>query len=151
MPLIQALKRRQLAHLQQPDAVIRQRHLQPQLLLHPLRPGEDADDLGVDLEAVEQVGEVGEVGRGGFFAVDVQPDEAAWGDGAAEDFHHVEGVDVGEAGADEGHGVVVVSSAEGGAGFVGGGGVDWGGFDGGLGAHGGWEVGHCEGLRGGCL
>ena len=46
-------------------------------------------------------------------------------DGAAEDFGEVEGVDVGEAGADEGNGGVVVCSEEGAAVGVGGGDIDW--------------------------
>lgn len=57
-------------------------------------------------------------------AVDVEPDEAFGPDGAAEYFGEVEGVNVGEAGADEGDGGVVVCGEEGGAVVVGGGDVD---------------------------
>ena len=81
--------------------------------------------------------EVGEAGRGRVLAVDVEPDEAFGVDGAAEYLGDVEGIDVGEAGADEGDGGVVVCGAEGGAVGVGGGDVDWGegvvGFGGGEG------------------
>ena len=59
--------------------------------------------------------EVGEVGGGCVLAVDVEPDEAFRVDGAAEDLGEVEGVDVGEAGADEGEGGVVVCGEEGAA------------------------------------
>ncbi len=104
MPLPQTLKRRRLAQLEHPDAIIRQRPLQLNLLIASLRIRQDAQDLAVDLEAVEQVGEIGEVGRGGVLAVDVEPDEAFGVDSAAEDFGEVEGVDIGEAGADEGEG-----------------------------------------------
>ncbi len=131
MPLPQALKRRRLAQLEHPDAIIRQRPLQLNLLVASLRIRQDAQDLAIDLEAVEQMGEVGEVGRGGVLAVDVEPDEAFGVDGAAEDFGEVEGVDVGEAGADEGEGGVVVGGEEGGAVGFGVGDVDWReGFDG---------------------
>ena len=50
-------------------------------------------------------------------------------DGAAEDFHKVERVDVGETSADEGEDGVVVCGAESGSRFIGGGGVDEVGID----------------------
>lgn len=125
MPLPQALEARHLAQLEHPDAIIRQPPLQFNLLPPRLRIRQDAHDLAVDFEAVEEVGEVGEVGRGGVLAVDVEPDETLGMDGAAECLGDVEGVDVGEAGADEGEGGVVVCVEEGGAALVGVGVVDW--------------------------
>ena len=109
-----------------------------------MRIRQDAEDLPVDFEAVEQVGEVGEVGRGGVLPVDVEPDEAFGVDGAAVYLGDVDGVDVGEAGADEGEGGVVVCVVEGGAVGVGVGDVDVGEGRGGVGGgggverHGGW-------------
>ena len=125
MPLPQALEARHLAQLQQPDTIVRQRPLQFDLFQPSLGICEDAQDLAVDLEAVEEVGEVGEVGRRCVLAVDVEPDEAFGVDGAAEYFGQVEGVDVGEAGADEGQGGIVVCGEEGAAVFFGGGDIDW--------------------------
>lgn len=139
MPLPQTLKARHLTQLQHPNPIIRQRPLQLQHLLRPLRRRKYAQYLPVDLEAIEQVGEVGEVGGGGVFAVDVEPDEAFGADGAAEYFCEVEGVDVGEAGADEGEGGFEVGVGEGAAGVVGGGDVDGGEGDG-FGAVGGGGV-----------
>ena len=56
--------------------------------------------------------EVGEVRRRGVLTVDVQPDEALGVDRAPEDLGHVQGIDVGEAGADDGQGGVEVGAAE---------------------------------------
>ena len=114
-----------------------------------MRIRQDAEDLPVDLEAVEQVGQVGEVGRGGVLPVDVQPDEAFGVDGAAVYFGDVDWVDVGEAGADEGEGGVVVCVVEGGAVGVGVGDVDVREGRGGVGVERGVERHGCCGWWGG--
>lgn len=125
MPFSQTLKARHLAQLQHPNAIIRQRPLQSYLFQTSLRICQDTQDLAVYFEAVEQVREVGEVGGRCVLAVDVEPDEAFGCDCATEYFGEIEGVDVGEAGADEGDGGVVVCSEEGAAVGVDGGYVDW--------------------------
>lgn len=89
MPLQQTLPRNPLTQLQQPDAIIRKRILHLEFKISTSRPNEDAHDLAVHLEAVEEVGEVGELERGGVLAADVEPDQAGRGDGAAEDFGEV--------------------------------------------------------------
>ena len=89
--------------------------------------------------------EVGEVGRRGVFAVYVEPDQSFGADCAAEDLGEVEGVDVGEAGTDEGEGGIEVCGAEGGSRVIWRGGVDGVGFDGcGDGSSGRGEIGHIE-------
>ena len=115
MPLVQTLKRSRPAQLEQPDPIIRQRPLQLHLPLHPLGTREQAHNLPVDLEAVEEVREVFKVRGRGVLAVDVQPDQAGGVDRAAEYLGDVDWVDVGEAGADEGEGGAVVCGAEGGS------------------------------------
>lgn len=70
------------------------------------------------------MGKVFKVGRGRVLAVDVEPDEAGGVNGAAVYLCEVDGVDVGEAGVDEGEGGAVVGCTEGCAGVVGAGGVD---------------------------
>lgn len=77
------------------------------------------------------MGQVGEVERGRVLAAGVEPDEPDGADGAAEDLGQVEGVDEGEAGAEDGEGGVEGGGAEGDAGVFVGGGVDDGGVDGG--------------------
>ena len=108
MPLPQAFKARHLTQLQEPNLIITQRSLQFYLFQPGLRIRQYTQYLPIDLEAVEQVREVAEIWGGGVLAVDVQPDQAFGVDGAAEDLGQVERVDVGEAGADEGQGGVVV-------------------------------------------
>ena len=119
MPRPQALKRARLGQLEQPNPIVGERALEE---LDDCDVGavggEDADDLAVDLEAVEQVADVRGVEGGGEVAVDVEPDEAEGRDGAAEDLGDVEGVDVGEAGGDGGDGFVVDGLVEGAAGVV---------------------------------
>ena len=129
MPLPQTLERSRPAQLEQPDPIIRQRPLQLHLPFQPLRARQNAYDLPVDLEAVEEVGEVFKVGRGCVLTVDVEPDEAGGVDGAAVYLCEVDGVDVGEAGADEGDDGGVVGCAEGCAGVVRAGDVDGGGVN----------------------
>lgn len=150
VPLIQTLKRRHPTQFQNPHPIIRQRPLQFHLPFHPLRAREHAQDLPVDLEAVEQVREVLEVRGRRVLPVDVEPDETRGVDRAAVYLGDVDGVDVGEARVDGGEDGVVVGGVEGGAGGVGGGDVDGGGVDEGGGtvvegvgeAGHGWVVGH---------
>ena len=142
MPLPQTVKRSHPTQLEQPDPIIRQRALQLHLPFQPLRTREKAYDLPVDLEAVEEVGEVFKVGWGRVLAVDVQPDETGGVDGAAVYLCEVDGVDVGEAGVDEGEDGAVVGCAEGCAGVVGAGDVDGGGVDEGRVVNGVGQAGH---------
>ena len=71
MPLPQTLPRRQFTQLQQLHSILREPMLQLQLLRHTQRRHQHAQDLPVDLEAVEQMPEIAEVGGRGVFAVDV--------------------------------------------------------------------------------
>ena len=112
MPLVQTLKRSHPAQLQQPDPIIRQRPLQLHLPLDPLGTCEHAQNLPVDLEAVEEVGEVLEVRGRGVLTVDVEPDQTGGVDRAPVYLGDVDGVDVGEAGVDERKDGVVVCGAE---------------------------------------
>ena len=109
MPIPQTFKRSNLAPLEYPYPIISQRALQLSLVIFS---HENAKNLPIDLETVEEVGDVQEVCGGGVFAVDVEPDEANGLDCATEDLGEVEGVDVGESGLDEGEGRVVVCILE---------------------------------------
>lgn len=102
MPTLQTLECGPLAQLEQPDAIVRQRMLQLQLSFNTLRTRQDADDLPVDLKAVDQVRNVRKVEGRSVLTADIQPDQASRANCTAEDLDKVQRVDVGESGADEG-------------------------------------------------
>lgn len=87
--------------------------MQIHLPLNPLRACQDADNLPVNLKAVEEVGKVGELEGRGILAVDVQPDEAIRTNCATEDLGEVDQVDIGKASANEREGRIEVGGAEG--------------------------------------
>ena len=120
MPRPQTLKGAKPHQPQQAHAIVGQRFLQLQHLARALAIGsEQADDLAVHLEAIQQVRDVGGFLGGGHLPIDVHPDQSRWVDGAAEDLCQVDHPDVGVAFSDGGEGASVSGVQEGGAGVVG--------------------------------
>ena len=108
MPRPQTLKSAKAHQPQQAHAIVRQRFLQLQHLARAVPVGsEQADDLAVHLEAIQQVGDVGGFLGGGHFAIDVHPDQSGRVDGAAEDLGQIDDPDVGIAFGDGGEGASV--------------------------------------------